>query len=162
MATQLPVRIEFRLPNGWTTTHPDQVGAPDAAYVAVYGRPSGGFTANITISGDFRPDGVTLEAIADDSISRLQESVGTVRLRDRGDVGDADVAGLTQALELSALVDQRPRELVQYQVYLSLTDADEPHKRVVLELMLTCATEQLDEVIGDFQEFVRTVNTVGS
>jgi hypothetical protein len=34
VATQLPVRIEFRLPDGWQAAPPDEVGTPGAAFVA--------------------------------------------------------------------------------------------------------------------------------
>lgn len=157
MATQLPIRIEFRLPDGWNSAPPDDVGAPGAAFVAVYGTPSEGFTPNITISGELRPDAATLDDIADESIARLRESVDSVRLRKRAEAGTADAPGLTQALDLDAMVQGERRSLVQVQVFLSVQDQQDASKRAVLDLIMTCALEQLDDVLGDFQEFVRTV-----
>ena len=50
-----------------------------------------------------------------------------------------------------------PRELVQSQVYLSMQDVSDPHKRVVIRLILTVTAAQEDAVRGDFQEFLRSV-----
>jgi hypothetical protein len=43
------------------------------------------------------------------------------------------------------------------QVYLSLTDVVDPHKRAVVRLALTATAAQHDAVLADFQEFLRTV-----
>jgi hypothetical protein len=157
MATQLPVRIEFELPEGWEPASPDEVGAPGAAFVALHPSSHDGFTANITIAGQFRPDDATLTEIADESIARLEESLGSVRLRDREEIGTEDAPGLTQAVEVSATVDGARHELVQVQLYLEMKDVRDPRKSAVLELVLTATPNQLDTVIGGFQEFVGTL-----
>ena len=41
-------------------------------------------------------------------------------------------------------------------------DVDDPNRRAVLELVLTCTPTQLDEVFEDFQEFVRSVRAADS
>ncbi|MCX5129755.1 hypothetical protein OOK25_39665, partial [Streptomyces sp. NBC_00347] len=53
MPTTLPVPIEFRLPEGWQPAPPDEVGAPGVAFVALHPQPDSGFTANITIDGEY-------------------------------------------------------------------------------------------------------------
>ena len=36
MVSELPVRIEFSLPEGWQATPPDEAGAPGVAFVALH------------------------------------------------------------------------------------------------------------------------------
>ncbi|WP_020668925.1 hypothetical protein [Amycolatopsis nigrescens] len=157
MVTQLPVRIEFSLPDGWTPAPPDEVGASGAAFVALHRASVDGFTANITIAGQYRPDETTLDELADESVQRLQETSGAVHLRDRRQVGSPEAPGLTQVLDLTASVDNRPLQLVQVQVYVSMQDVHNPAERAVIELVLTCKPSQLDAVLEDFQKFVSTV-----
>ncbi|MFI5617659.1 hypothetical protein [Streptomyces sp. NPDC051567] len=87
MPTTLPLPIEFRLPEGWFPAPPDEVGAPGVAFVALHPRPDAGFTANITIAGEYRPDGATLENIADASVERLREATGSVVVAHRREIG---------------------------------------------------------------------------
>lgn len=154
MATDLPVRIEFSLPDGWQPAQPDEAGAPGVAFVAVHPGSANGFTANLTIAGQLRDPELPMEQIADESVQRLEEAVGAVEVRRRVEVGTADAPGITQVLDI-AIGTGRP--LVQCQVYVSLQDADDPQRRAVLELVLTCTPEQLDVVFEDFQDFVRSV-----
>jgi hypothetical protein len=154
MATDLPVRIEFALPEGWVVTPPDEAGAPGVAFVALHPGSANGFTANFTIAGQFRDPALTMEAIADESVGRLQEAVGRVAVRSRVEVGAADAPGITQVLDIQVGTQQ---QLVQCQVYVSMHDTAHPERRAVLELVLTCLPEQLDTVFDDFQAFVRTV-----
>jgi hypothetical protein len=92
--------------------------------------------------------------IADESVRRLEEVAGAVRVRDRVEVGSPDAPGITQVLDIGVGVSQH---LVQCQVYVSMHDERDPSKRAVIELVLTCTPEQLDDVFADFQNFVRTV-----
>jgi len=81
-------------------------------------------------------------------VRRLAGAAGGVRIRQRTPVGTPDAPGLAQVLDLT--VDGQP-PLVQCQVYVT------PAERIVLELVLTCTTAQLDDVFADFQEFVASV-----
>ncbi|NEB06193.1 hypothetical protein [Streptomyces sp. SID13726] len=157
MATTLPVPIEFALPAGWRAAPPDEVGAPGAAFVALHPRSDAGFTANIAIDGEHRPDGATLSEIADRSLARLRGPGATVVLTDRRDMGSAEAPGLVQKLTISGGVGGLSRDLVQTQVYLSLLDVADPHNRMMIRLVLTVTAAQYSEVLGDFEEFVRTV-----
>src|SRR3954453_9048918 len=95
MPPKLPVQIPFALPNGWQAGPPDEVGAPGAAFVALHPASiDGGFTANITISGEMRNDGATLSEIAAESVPRLEQA-GTVRVIKKVDAGTPDIPGLT-------------------------------------------------------------------
>ena len=163
MTTTLPVKISFSLPDGWQAAPPDEVGAPGAAFVALHPASiDGGFTANITISGEMRNDGATLSQVADESVPRLEQA-GTVRVLKKADVGTPDIPGLTdppgilQNLVLSTTLRGEPMELCQSQLYLGMEDVNSPAKRAVLEFVLTAKQNQLDEVIDDFRQFLRTV-----
>lgn len=157
MATTLPVPIAFELPEGWRAASPDAAGAPGAAFVAVHPRPDAGFTANITVDGEYRPDAATLSEIADASVERMRRAVGSVEVTTRRETGSAEAPGLTQTLALSAVVKGAYLDLVQAQAYLSLLDVTDPARRVVIRLVLTATAAQFPEVLEDFQDFVRTV-----
>jgi len=163
MATTLPVKISFSLPNGWRPAPPDEVGAPGVAFVALHpASVDGGFTANITIAGRMRNDGATIGQIANESVRRLGQE-GEVRVLKKQDVGTPDLPGLmdspgvVQNLRLSTTLHGVPLELAQSQVYLGLEDTRNPAKRAVIELVLTARPAQLPEVLKDFKEFVRSV-----
>ncbi|MGH3758423.1 hypothetical protein [Actinophytocola sp.] len=154
MVTELPVRIEFRLPEGWQAAPPDEVGAPGVAFVALHPASANGFTANMTIAGQVRDPELTMVDIADESVRRLEETASSVQVRKRVEVGSAQAPGITQVLDITLGAEQ---EIVQCQVYVSMHDVEDPERRAVLEFMLTCTEAQLDDVFEDFQEFVRTV-----
>lgn len=157
MPTPLPMPIEFRLPEGWLPARPERFDAANVAFAAVHPQPDAGFAANITIDGEVPTDAATLPDLADESVERLGEFAESVMLAHRREVGTADVPALTQRLTFSAVVDGARRDLVQSQVYLSLSDVGNPHKRAVIRLTLTASEAQHDVVLVDFQEFVRTV-----
>ncbi|WP_405610523.1 hypothetical protein OG292_07355 [Streptomyces sp. NBC_01511] len=163
MTATLPVKISFSLPDGWQAAPPDEVGAPNAAFVALHrASVDGGFTANITISGEMRNDGATMSQIADESVPRLEQA-GPVRVVKKSDIGTPDIPGLTdspgivQNLVLSTTLRGEPIELCQSQVYLGFEDVRNPAQRAVIELVLTATQNQLGEVIDDYKEFVGTV-----
>lgn len=158
MATELPVRIQFTLPDGWQATPPDEAGAPGVAFVALHPGSTNGFTANLTIAGQFRDPGLPMTEIADESVQRLAEVAGAVHVRDRVEVGSTEAPGITQVLDIDVGVSQR---LVQCQVYVSMRDEQDSSRRAVIELVLTCTPEQLEQVFADFQGFVRTVRPAG-
>ncbi|WP_327413642.1 hypothetical protein [Streptomyces sp. NBC_01233] len=156
MPTTLPVPIEFRLPEGWLPARPEGFD-PGVAFAAVHPQPDAGFTANITVDGGFPKDGVTLAEIADASVERLREFAESVEVVHRREVGSEDAPALTQRLSFSAVADGARHELVQSQVYLSLVDTGDPHKRAMIRLALTATTARHDEVLEQFQDFVRSV-----
>jgi hypothetical protein len=157
MPTTLPVPIAFELPEGWRAAPPDDVGAPGAAFVALHPRPDDGFTANITIDGEYRPDEATLPEIAHASAERLRQAATSVAVTGRREVGTADAPGFTQTLAVTAVAGGARRDLVQSQVYLSVLDGARPRRRAVIRLVLTVTASQHPAVVGDFQDFVRSV-----
>ena len=152
MAATLPVPIEFSLPDGWLSAPPDEVGAPQAAFVALHPG-TGGFTANITISGEVHGDDVTLEELADRAAARLERGVGAVEVGRRKELESA----YTQVLRLTAPVDGRPVDLVQLQVFLAMADVRDPRRRAVLEIVLSATPEQFEDLVDDFQAFLKTI-----
>lgn len=155
MAAVLPVPIEFRMPDEWRAVPPDEAGAPGTAFVALIPGPDRGFTANVTIDGEFRPEPIPLDVLADSSIAALSEATGAeVTVLTRAEVGTDRAPALTQTL---GLVDDQNRQLVQAQVYLSMPDVVEPSRRAVIRLILTATAEQHRSVLPDFQWFVSTV-----
>ncbi|MBT2544569.1 hypothetical protein J7E99_28680 [Streptomyces sp. ISL-44] len=157
MSTTLPVPIEFRLPEGWLPAPPDAVNAPGVAFVALHPHPDAGFTANITIEGEFLSEAATLEGLADASVQNLHEVAESVVVAHRREIGSEASPGLTQRLTFSAVAGGARRDLVQSHVYLAMVDAKDPHKRAVIKMVLTATEAQHDSVLGDFQEFLRTV-----
>ncbi|WP_411148598.1 hypothetical protein [Streptomyces sp. A30] len=159
MPTTLPMAIEFRLPEGWLPARPEGLGAADVAFAAVHPQPDAGFAANITIDGEVPAGAATLAALADESVERLREVDEAAVVASRREVGSVDAPALIQRLAFSTVVDGARRDLVQSQVYLSLSDVEDPHKRAVIRLALTATAAQHDAVLDDFQDFVRTVRT---
>ncbi|MET9832336.1 hypothetical protein ABZ078_24240 [Streptomyces sp. NPDC006385] len=157
MPTTLPVPIEFELPEGWRAAPPDEVGAPAAAFVALHPQSDAGFTANITIDGEYRPDEATLAEIAHASVERLNQAATSALVTGSREIGSADAPGFTQTLAVSAVVNGVPRDLVQSQVYLSMLDVTDQRRRAVIRLVLTATASQHPSVLRDFQDFVRTV-----
>ncbi|MER7686182.1 hypothetical protein [Streptomyces sp. NPDC097610] len=157
MPTTLPMPIEFRLPEGWLPARPEGFDAAGVAFAAVHPQPDAGFAANITIEGEVPPDAATLADLADESVERLREVAESVVAAHRREVGSTDAPALTQRLTFTTVVDGARCDLVQSQVYLSLSDAEDPHKRAVIWLTLTSTAAQHDAVLGEFQDFVRTI-----
>ncbi len=153
MATTLPVPIEFSLPDGWLSAPPDEVGAPQAAFVALHPGGSAGFTANVTISGEVRADDATLARIAEESAARLRRDVGAVEVGRRNELESA----YTQVLRLTAPVGGRPVDLVQLQVFLAMADVRDERRRAVLQIVLSATPEQFEDLVGDFQAFLKTI-----
>ncbi|WP_245685372.1 hypothetical protein [Streptomyces yerevanensis] len=116
-----------------------------------------GFSANITIDGEFPPEAVTLADLVDESVEQLRRAGESVVATDRREIGSEDAPALTQRVTFSAIASDARRDLVQSQVYLALLDMADPHKSAVIRLTLTATAAQYDEVLKDFQDFVRTV-----
>ncbi|MEU4741381.1 hypothetical protein AB0G02_13085 [Actinosynnema sp. NPDC023658] len=157
MATTLPVPIEFSLPDGWLSAPPDEVGAPQAAFVALHPGGSSGFTANVTISGEVRTDDVTLERLADQAAARLERGVGSVEVGRRNELESA----YTQVVRMTAPIGGRPVDLVQLQVFLAMPDVRDERRRAVLEIVLSATPEQFEDLVGDFQAFLKTIRPDG-
>jgi hypothetical protein len=161
VVTTIPVPIQFSLPEGWRSVPPDEVEAPEAAFVALRPPPLRGFTANITISGELHDAGVPLTTIADNVIEKLRTGAPDVELGRRNEVGSAESPGLTQAIRMTVDLHGTPTQIGQFQVFLALRDTGHPQRRAVLHIVLSALPEQLEELLGDFQQFVSTIRPEG-
>jgi hypothetical protein len=157
VATTIPVPIEFSLPEGWHSVPPDEVGAEDAAFVALHPASARGFTANISLSGDVYASEIPLAQLSDEAIERLRKGALTVVAGRRSEVGSAENPGLTQAVRLSVEIDGEPKELVQLQVYIAMRDVEDDRRRTVLQVVLSATPDQFEQLIGDFQKFLETI-----
>ncbi|MFJ9851356.1 hypothetical protein [Streptomyces sp. NPDC101150] len=159
MATTLPVKIEFSLPEGWQPAPPDEVGAPGVAFIALHPESSDKFTANITIAGKIR-DEIDLVRLARESFERLSEGA-TVVVAKQTQGGTPELPALTQTLRIHTTLRGYPVELIQSQVYLLMQDARDPSTHAVIELALTAKQSQLDQVAEDYEEFVKSIRPAG-
>ncbi|MFD7920305.1 hypothetical protein ACFV3R_13895 [Streptomyces sp. NPDC059740] len=161
MATTLPLKIEFSLPEGWQPAPPDEVGAPGVAFIALHPASQDTFTANITIAGKDHEGDVDLMALAHESVQRLREGAA-VSVARQAQGGTPEIPALTQTLRVSTTLRKRPTELIQNQVYLLMRDARDPSRKAVIELALTAKQSQLEQVAEDFEEFVRSIRPANS
>ncbi|MDN5384365.1 hypothetical protein QEP66_20200 [Streptomyces sp. LB8] len=90
-------------------------------------------------------------------MERLRQVATSVEVTERREIGSADAPGFTQTLAISTAVGGVHRDLVQAQVYLSMLDVADPHRRAVTRLVLTATASQYPAVLDDFRDFVRTV-----
>lgn len=160
MATTIPVPIEFSLPDGWRSVPPDEVGSPNAAFVALRPPAANGFTPNITVSGEIRGD-VPLGQLADEALARMRREIGTVHVGRRKEVGTPDNPGLTQAVRLAITLHGRPQDIVQLQVFLGMQDIRNPPRQAVLHIVLSATPDRFEDVIGEFQRFIATIRPEG-
>ncbi|WP_425839345.1 hypothetical protein [Streptomyces fractus] len=168
MPGTLPVPLTCEVPEGWRAAPPDEVGAPQAAFVALHVASHGsGFTPNITVTGTVREDGASLYRVADESVQRLQETVGPVTFVKRTDVGTHfkpslfEAPGVVQNIRIDAHVNGRSEKLAQSQLILLLEDPKQPRRLAEIEIALTARFDQLSGVLDDFQDFLRTVGPAG-
>lgn len=157
MATTIPVPIEFALPAGWQAAPPDEVGAPEAAFVALHAASSKGFTANITLSGEIRTDDADLTGVADEAVRKLDGVAKGVELGRRKELGSEANPGLTQVVRMTVDLKGVAQEVLQMQVFLSMQDVNEPDRHAVIQAVLTATPEQFEQLIGDFQQFLGTL-----
>jgi hypothetical protein len=160
VATTIPVPIEFALPDGWRSVPPDEVGAPDAAFVALHpGTARDGFTPNISISGEIREDDASLAEIGDEAVEKLRAAgAQDVQLGRRNDVGTAERPALTQAVKLTVPLQGTPRELVQFQVFLVFHDHQDQRREAIVHVVLSALlADQFEHVIDDFHKFLETI-----
>lgn len=155
--SKLPVPVEFRLPDGWEPVRPEEWGVDNAAFMAVRRDAPGDYVPILTISGDWRLDYVTLDAIADESVAVAKAQATTVEVLDRKQIGTEEAPAILQLLGVEATVEDRDWQLRQGQVLSGLVDVENPEKRVVVIYTVTCALDQFDVVGREFQLFMSTV-----
>ncbi|NLU65832.1 hypothetical protein [Streptomyces sp. HNM0574] len=165
MPGTIPVPLDVQIPQGWQPAPPDEVGAPNAAFVALHMASHGqGFMPNITVTGRALEGAENLESLAEGAVQRLRETVGAVEIVKRAEVGTSPAPGLISApgivqnLYVQATVNGQPMELAQSQFILVLDDEQQSGERVEIEVALTAKRSQLGEVIEDFQDFLSSLS----
>ncbi|WP_233345801.1 hypothetical protein [Saccharomonospora iraqiensis] len=156
--SDLPVPIEFSLPDGWRSAPPGEVSADGAAFVAL--KPasiSDGMTPSIVIVGDVQDSTVSLTEVADRSLAALRDRNLDVTVEDRRRSGSADNPGLTQVVGASGVINGKTQNTAQVQTFLGFSDTEDPQRRAILQFVLTVKAEQLETLAEDFQEFLSTV-----
>src|SRR5690606_7944594 len=160
---ELPVPIEFSLPDGWQSVPPSEVNADNAAFVAVHPGFSGDeFTPTIVIAGDVHDGGTTLTQLAEEELEQLRTVDPDVRVEERRESGTADHPGLTQVVRLSMQQNGSAQELLQIQTLIGMQDTQDPDRKAVLRFALTTQPEHFERLAGDFQEFLSTVRPEGA
>jgi hypothetical protein len=164
MPGALPVPLSLELPHGWQSAPPDEVGAPQAAFVALHTASRGqGFVPNITVTGRVLEGSSSLHRLAEESVQRLRENVGAVTVVKHTEVGTSvaqglvDAPGIVQNLRIQAHVNGQPMELAQSQFILVLENERQRGVRAEIEVALTAKMSQLQDLLEDFQAFVSTL-----
>ncbi len=162
MTTTLPVPVRFALPNEeWEPVQPELVGVTNAAFFAARRGLPGGYDPTLTISGDWRTDGASLEQIADESVEKLRiEGATEVELVKRKTIESDHAPAVTQSIGAVVAVEGHVYDLRQAQVVQELIDVNDPDKRVVIIYTLTCTFGQWEEMVPEFQQFMATVEIV--
>ncbi|MGH8793130.1 MAG: hypothetical protein ACRDXX_10845 [Stackebrandtia sp.] len=158
MASTLPIPIEFRLPEGWLPGPPDDLGMPDAAFVALHpASRDEDFAAYITVSGHLRHDDVAIRDIADDVFAPMRQFAEVAEISKEIETGTERAPGVTRLAEMTVRMNDHRRDLMQCQVFLTFPDVDDARKRVIMQLMLTATPEQMRQLGGDFEQFVESI-----
>ncbi len=156
-AGELPVPIEFSLPDGWRSVRPGEVNADGAAFVALHQASDAEFTPNITIAGEVRDTDVPLTRVADEAVDRLRERATVLDSGGRTEVDDTQhlgKTGLSQGVVLSVSRGGESLRVVQIQTFVGFTDTPEPGRRAVLQFVFSALPDDLDRLTGDFEDFL--------
>lgn len=158
----LPVPIEFELPgDAWAPTDPDALDLHTAAFVALrQGGETTTYTPILTISGDWRTDGASVEQIGEESLDVLAVQASDVRLIEREQHGSQRAPALTQLLGATAAIGDATLSMRQGQVVTAMPDVEHPERAIVVLYTVTCTEEQFEVVGREFGEFMATVRPV--
>ena len=162
MSSTLPVPVRFELPNDqWTPVLPESRGVTNAAFLAVRTGLPGDYEPTLTISGDWREDGASLEHIADESVEKLRlEGATEVELLKRQVIESEHAPAVTQSIGAMVAVEGHVYDVRQGQVIQELIDVHDPTKRVVVIYTMTCTYGQWEQMVPEFQQFMASVEIV--
>lgn len=168
MAGQLPVRVSYRLPAGWVSVPPDEMGAHSAAFFAVHRYSvEDKFPANITIEGRLWPNPAPLTEIADKTVRALRDDpifpwVDVVERREINqpaipEFSSPEVHALRQVLKVRRYEDLTERWLIQVQTYQPVPYPRDPRMQAVLTISMNATPTQFEKLSGDFEFFLYSV-----
>ncbi|WP_233345802.1 hypothetical protein [Saccharomonospora iraqiensis] len=160
--SDLPVPIEFSLPDGWESIDPSTLDTPGVAFVAVNRDSSARFTSNLTIYGEVRDNDTTLTEIADEaSTDGSGELGGAPEVVHRKKEGEGLVAAITQVVEFPAPEGSGVERLQQTQTLVQFPDSHGPDRRGIIMFGATAAPDDpsamdvLERVIDTLREVER-------
>lgn len=168
MAGRLPVKVSYRLPAGWVSVPPDEMGANSAAFFALHRYSvENQFAANITIEGGLWPDPAPLPEIADKAVRALREKpiYPHVEVMERREInqpaipefGSPGVYALRQVLKVRRYKDFAEQWLIQAQTYQPVSYPRDPRMQAVLTISMTATPTQFEKLSGDFEFFLYSV-----
>lgn len=156
--SDLPVPIEFSLPDGWESIDPTTLDTPGVAFVAVKRDSSARFTSNLTIYGEVRDNDTTLTEIADEaSTDGSGQLGGAPEVVHRKKEGEGLVAAITQVVEFPAPEGSGVERLHQTQTLVQFPDSHGPNRRGIIMFAATAAPDDPSamDVLG------RVIDTLG-
>ena len=147
------MQLSFTLPEADWDAIPQ---APSTIFAALRRSARTSFRPSIVVSVANDAGGV--EAVADATVGRLRAVSPDVDLLDREiGPGGADVARCTQLVECDVTTEAGVYRVIQTQVFMDLQVSREAQTRVVLSLILSADREDMDEVLPEFEAFLRSV-----
>lgn len=158
MTLTFPIPIEFSLPNEYW--RPIACGA-DVVASAIRVGADDHYFPTLTVRGGFRLDSAGVEEIADEAVRELESDGAKVRVLKRMAVGTAGWPAVVQLIELFVTINGESRELSRIHALESVSDVEDPEKRVIVSFSMTCGADQLEYAGPEFHEFMQSVELLG-
>ena len=157
-SADLPFPIRIELPPRWERVDPAAWGVTNAALFAVRRGLDDEYTPTLSVSGAWRTDSASVEQIADESLTLLNEQGATdVELVTRRVIPGEHAPAVLQAIGATAVIDGRTFDLRQIQAISALTDLSHPQRHAVLIYTVSCTYRQYNEMGREFQAFMASV-----
>ncbi|WP_019811263.1 hypothetical protein [Saccharomonospora halophila] len=156
--SELPVPIEFSLPDGWESVDPTTLETPGVAFLAVKRDSSARFTSNLAVYGEVRDNDTTLTEIADEASTDGSGQVGgATEVVHRTKEGKGLVAAVTQIVEFPAPEGSGIERLHQTQTLVQFPDSHGPDRRGIIMFAATAPPDDPSamDVLG------RVIDTLG-
>jgi len=147
MTNTITLPVRFRLADDWRPVDPGRAGAAEAALVAIGPSTSDGFAASIILTELADPGAGSLSDIADRALGSLVRVSRTVSLLRRS----TPEAAITQLVRLTVPIGGADREVLQCHAFVPVSEG------LAMQAVLTTTPEQFDHVIGEFGEFVGSI-----
>ncbi len=157
--TALPLPMRIKLPNdSWEIVEPASLGVQNVALLAVRrGLVEDDYTPTISVSGDWRTDGATLDDIAAESLAKVESEAEEVELLDRHETPSDSAPVVSQVIGAVIEVEGRRHDLRQLQQIRGYVDLDDPGRQAVVIHTLTCTYGQFDDMGREFTDYLASI-----